>query len=80
VGQNAEFYCVKADCTYRTTWLYSRAIAQAASRLFPAAVARVLVHVRSCEVCGGQSGSGAAFLLVLRFPLPIFIPPTAPHC
>jgi hypothetical protein len=27
---------------------------------------------------GGQSGAGAGFLRVLRFPLPIFIPPTAP--
>jgi hypothetical protein len=28
--------------------------------------------------CGGQSGAGAGFLRVLRFPLPIFIPPIAP--
>jgi hypothetical protein len=34
---------------------------------------------RSYEICGGQSGSGAGFLRVLRFPLPIFIPPTAPQ-
>jgi hypothetical protein len=27
----------------------------------------------------GQSGSGAGFLQVLRFPLPNFIPPTAPQ-
>jgi hypothetical protein len=26
----------------------------------------------------GQSGAGAGFLRVLRFPLPIFIPPIAP--
>jgi hypothetical protein len=26
------------------------------------------------EFCGGQSGAGADFLRVLRFPLPIFIP------
>jgi hypothetical protein len=30
-------------------------------------------------VCGGQSGIGAGFLRVLRFPLPIFIPPIAPQ-
>jgi hypothetical protein len=28
---------------------------------------------------GGQSGAGAGFLRVLRFPLPIFIPPIAPQ-
>jgi hypothetical protein len=33
----------------------------------------------SCGICGGQSGAGAGFLLVLRFPLPILIPPTAPQ-
>jgi hypothetical protein len=33
-------------------------------------------HVR---FCGGQSGAGAGFLRVLRFPLPIFIPPIAPQ-
>jgi hypothetical protein len=29
--------------------------------------------------CGGQSGTGVGFLRVLRFPLPIFIPPIAPQ-
>jgi hypothetical protein len=29
--------------------------------------------------CGGQSGAGAGFLRVLRFPLPTFIPPIAPQ-
>jgi hypothetical protein len=33
----------------------------------------------SCVICGGQSGTGAGFLLVLPFPLPIPIPSTAPH-
>jgi hypothetical protein len=27
--------------------------------------------------CGGRSGTGAGFLRVLRFPLPILIPPIA---
>jgi hypothetical protein len=31
----------------------------------------------ACGVCGGQSGTGAGFLRVLRFPLPI-IPPISP--
>jgi hypothetical protein len=30
-------------------------------------------------ICGGQSdGAGTGFLRVLRFPLPIFIPPNSP--
>jgi hypothetical protein len=35
--------------------------------------------VKSCDICGEQSGAGAGFLRVLRFPLPIFIPPIAPQ-
>jgi hypothetical protein len=58
---------------------YGRAIAQAVSRRFPTAASRVRAHVRSCGICGGQSGTGADFLRVLQFPLPILIPPTAPH-
>jgi hypothetical protein len=56
-----------------------RAIAQAVSRWLPTAAARVRVRVWSCEICGGQSGAGADFLRVLRFPLPIFISPIAPQ-
>jgi hypothetical protein len=33
----------------------------------------------SCGICGGQSGDGAGFLRVLRFTLPIFIPPISPQ-
>jgi hypothetical protein len=29
-------------------------------------------------ICGKQCGAGAGFLRVLRFPLPIFIPPDSP--
>jgi hypothetical protein len=55
------------------------AIAQAVSRWLPTAVARVRARVWSCGICGGQSGTGAGLLRVLRFPLPIFIPPIAPQ-
>jgi hypothetical protein len=43
------------------------------------AAARVRSQVKSCGVCGGQSGPGVGFLRVPRFALPILIPPTAPH-
>jgi hypothetical protein len=43
------------------------------------AAARVRSWVWTSGICGGQSGAGAGFLQVLRFPLPILIPPTAPQ-
>jgi hypothetical protein len=39
----------------------------------------IFPSVRSCGICGGQRGTVAGFLRVLRLPLPILIPPTAPH-
>jgi hypothetical protein len=56
-----------------------RAIAQAVSRWLPTAAAHVRARVWSCGIFGGQSGAGAGFLRVLKFPLPIFIPPIAPQ-
>jgi hypothetical protein len=38
-----------------------------------------ILVLRTGGICGGQSGAGAGFLRVLRFPLPIFIPPIAPQ-
>jgi hypothetical protein len=61
------------------TSVLGRAIAQAVSRLLPTKAARVRSRVWSSGICGGQSGAGAGFLRVLRFPLPIFIPPIAPQ-
>jgi hypothetical protein len=52
-----------------------RAIAQAVSRWLPTSAARLRVRA---ELCVGQSGTGAGFLQVLRFPLPIIIPPISP--
>jgi hypothetical protein len=56
----------------------SSPIAQAVSRCLPTAAARVRTWVWSGEICGEQSCAGASFLRVLRFPLPIFIPPNSP--
>jgi hypothetical protein len=65
---------------YITTYqLPGRAIAEAVSRWLPTAAARVQSQVWSSGICDGQSGAGAGFLRVLRFPLPIFIPPIAPQ-
>jgi hypothetical protein len=54
-------------------------MAQVLSRCLPTAAARVRARVMSCGIYGGQSGTGTGFLRVLVFPLPILIPPTAPH-
>jgi hypothetical protein len=65
VGRYLTFvYCVGRD------------VAQAVSRWLPTAAARVRVRA-ACGFCGGQSGTGAGFLRVLRFLLPI-IPPISP--
>jgi hypothetical protein len=65
--------------SHRPTYKGDRAIAQAVSRRFPTAAARALTRVSICGICGEQSWAGAAFLRVLRFPLPIFIPPITPQ-
>lgn len=41
-------------------------------------LASVLSQDRSHGMCGGQSGTGSGYHQVLWFPLPSFIPPTAP--
>jgi hypothetical protein len=51
-----------------------RAIAQAVSRRLRTAAARVRAQIRSSGIYGGQHGTGAVFLRVFRFPLPILIP------
>jgi hypothetical protein len=58
---------------------WGRAIAQAVSRWLPTAAARVRARIWLYGICGGQSGAGAVFLRVLRFALPILIPPIAPQ-
>jgi hypothetical protein len=48
----------------------------AVRRWLPTAAARVRVRA-ACGICGGQSDTGAGFLRILGFPLPI-IPPISP--
>jgi hypothetical protein len=60
-------------------WAIGRAVAQAVSHRLPTAAVRVRDQVMPCGICGGQSGTGAGFLRVLRLPLPSLIPTTAPH-
>jgi hypothetical protein len=53
--------------------------AQDVSCWFPTAADCVWARQWSCGICGGLSGAGTGFLRVLRFPLPVFIPPIAPQ-
>jgi hypothetical protein len=53
-----------------------RAVAEAVRHWLPTAAARVRVRA-ACGICGGQSGTRAGFLRVLRFPL-LIIPPIPP--
>jgi hypothetical protein len=76
---NCTVVCISfpPECVYQAT-VHGRAITQAVSRWLPTTAAEVRSRVWSSGTCDGQSGTGAGFLQVLRFPLPIFIPPNCP--
>jgi hypothetical protein len=75
VGRTQSFVRLN-QVVYIVTSRLGPAVAQAVRRWLPTAAARVRVRA-GCGVCGGQSGTGAGFLRVFRFPLPI-IPPISP--
>jgi hypothetical protein len=62
--------------SYLTLPIFGRAKAQADSRWFPTAVTRARSKFRLCDVCGGQSDTGALILRVLRVSLQILLPQT----
>jgi hypothetical protein len=49
------------------------------SHRLPTMSAWVQSQLRLCRTCDGQNGTGASFLQILPFYLPIFIPPITPH-
>jgi hypothetical protein len=63
----------------RLTDSVGRAIAHETSRRLLTATDWVRNQVRSFGIGGAQYGTGTGFFRVLRFTLPIVIPPTAPH-
>jgi hypothetical protein len=71
-----ERICVSPSSESYSKARKGRAIAQAVNHRLPTAVARVRFQFRSCGICCGRSGIGAGFARVLRFPLPVLIPPT----
>jgi hypothetical protein len=66
--------------TCRVTFLVGCAIAQAVSRWLPTAAVRVQTPgVVMWDFVMDNSGAGAGFLRVIRFPLPIYIPSASPQ-
>jgi hypothetical protein len=79
VHESVNSVAILCRCASSFIELVGRAIAQAVSCWLPTATARTRARVRSCGICGEQSGTGAGFVQVLGFSLPIFIPSNAPQ-
>jgi hypothetical protein len=77
-GEWAQGTWRSGDQSYLDLVWNSRAIAQAVTRRLPTAEAWSRFQVKSCGICGRESGTGTGFLRVPRFPLPILIVLTAP--
>jgi hypothetical protein len=61
--------CRALTCYMNVSYVVGgHAIAQVVSCWLPTAVVRVRSQVRSCGICGGQSGSGAGFSKYFGFP------------
>jgi hypothetical protein len=63
---------------YFSKYNSGHAVDQEVSRRLSTAVTQVRSQIRLSVICGGQIGTVASFLLVLRFPLPL-TPSTAPR-
>jgi hypothetical protein len=74
-------YLLNMYMDWRLAYLYvaGRPCHSSGSCRLLSTTARVRSQVKSCGICGEQSVTGAGFLRILRFPLSIFITPTAPH-
>jgi hypothetical protein len=67
-GNFACFYLITS--ALQDTWM----TVQGLRRLVSNAAARVRSQVKSCGICGVQSGTGVGFHRLRRFPLPILVP------
>jgi hypothetical protein len=80
---SASHFCRWVTCFHSFVGLHcltkGGAVAQAVICTLHTAADRVRFQVKSFGICGGQSGTEACFLRVVRFLLPILIPPIAPH-
>jgi hypothetical protein len=77
----SRLYCYRMSKRFADTNLFfirGRDIAQVVGRRLPTAAARVRPQVRLCRFRGEKNITGAGFLPVFRFPLPILILINAP--
>jgi hypothetical protein len=77
-----EFYILLENISYSSrdaAWGYDSSDTGARVCRLPVAAPWVPSRVSSRRICGGKSDIEVGFRQVLLFPLPILIPPTAPH-
>jgi hypothetical protein len=61
IGDNATIVATLLSKLLEVVVLSGHAVAQVVSCLLPTMAARVLAQVRTCGICGRQSGTGAGF-------------------